>query len=150
MRKAINILLFTILSILISLFTDIKADNFFASTLYTISGIMFSVGASMIVTFNLSGIKNQDFLIETRQNLRDVKKSFIFYFLIASISYVIQYYLTKNNIDVLCLFSLGNFQFKICLSVLFSSFILLSIMYYVTNINYLYRLSNNIFDALNK
>ena len=76
MRKAINILLFTILSILISLFTDIKADNFFASTLYTISGIMFSVGASMIVTFNLSGIKNQDFLIEIRQNLRDVKKSF--------------------------------------------------------------------------
>lgn len=82
MRKAINILLFTILSILISLFTDIKADNFFASTLYTISGIMFSVGASMIVTFNLSGIKNQDFLIEIRQNLRDVKNHLFSTFLL--------------------------------------------------------------------
>lgn len=150
MRKIINILIFAFLSVLISVFTDIKADNFFASTLYTISGIMFSVGASMIVTFNLSGIKNQDFLLRIRRNLCDVKKSFIFYFLIASISYIMQYYLLKSQIDIISLFCIKQFEFKISLSVLFSSFILLSIIYYVTNINYLYKLSNDIFNALNK
>lgn len=150
MRKIISILTFTFLSVLISNLTDIRADTFFASTLYTISGIMFSVGASMIVTFNLSGIKNQDFLVRIRQNLCDVKKSFIFYFLVASISYILQYYLIKNQTDIISLFYIKEFEFKISLSVLFCSFILLSIIYYVTNINYLYKLSNDIFNALNK
>lgn len=150
MRKIINILIFAFLSVLISVFTDIKADVFFASTLYTISGIMFSVGASMIVTFNLSGIKNQDFLVRIRQNLCDVKKSFIFYFLVASISYIVQYYLIKNEINTISLFYIKGFEFKVSLPILFCSLILLSIIYYVTNINYLYKLSNDIFNALNK
>ena len=34
------------------------------STLYNVSGIMFSIGLGLIVSFNLSGIRNREYIKE--------------------------------------------------------------------------------------
>lgn len=39
------------------------------STLYNVSGIMFSIGLGLIVSFNLSGIRNREYIKEIRKNI---------------------------------------------------------------------------------
>lgn len=42
------------------------------STLYNVSGIMFSIGLGLIVSFNLSGIRNREYIKEIRKNIHSV------------------------------------------------------------------------------
>ena len=50
------------------------------STLYNVSGIMFSIGLGLIVTFNLSGIRNREYIKEIRKNIANIRNIFISYF----------------------------------------------------------------------
>ena len=49
------------------------------STLYNVSGIMFSIGLGLIVTFNLSGIRNREYIKEIRKNIANIRDIFISY-----------------------------------------------------------------------
>lgn len=43
------------------------------STLYNVSGIMFSIGLGLIVSFNLSGIRNREYIKEIRKNIANIR-----------------------------------------------------------------------------
>lgn len=58
------------------------------STLYNVSGIMFSIGLGLIVSFNLSGIRNREYIKEIRKNIANIRDIFISYFIISTLIYI--------------------------------------------------------------
>ena len=70
------------------LFPGFHIDENAANALYTITGIMFSIGLSLTVISNTAGVRNK----ETKKNIRrDIKKTrnhFILSFLLASVTYI--------------------------------------------------------------
>lgn len=76
-----------ITSLILSYFFKIKISESFINTLYTVSGIMFSIGMGVICTFNPEKVKNKAYLINIKSNLTKVQSSFFFYFLLLTASY---------------------------------------------------------------
>ncbi|HHE9207279.1 TPA: hypothetical protein ACPGS1_001786, partial [Haemophilus influenzae] len=57
-------------------YNDEKMGNL-VNTIYTISGIMFSIGMGVICTFNPSGIKNENIYSIIENNIFKVRSSFL-------------------------------------------------------------------------
>ena len=69
-----------VLALLFSIIFDYEVDIFLMNTIYTISGIMFSIGIGLIVTFNFQGIKNKSYILSIRSNLNIVRNNYIKFF----------------------------------------------------------------------
>lgn len=70
-------------------YNDEKMGNL-VNTIYTISGIMFSIGMGVICTFNPSGIKNENIYSIIENNIFKVRSSFLFYFALSTILVITQ------------------------------------------------------------
>jgi hypothetical protein len=70
-------------------YNDEKMGNL-VNTIYTISGIMFSIGMGVICTFNPSGIKNENIYSIIENNIFKVRSSFLFYFALSTIMVITQ------------------------------------------------------------
>ena len=70
-------------------YNDEKMGNL-VNTIYTISGIMFSIGMGVICTFNPSGIKNENVYSIIENNIFKVRSSFLFYFALSTILVITQ------------------------------------------------------------
>ena len=90
-------------------------------TLYAISGIMFSIGMSLIVTSSFSRIKNNNTRNKFKKAYLSVRNCYIAEFLIVSFLYVIN---PKSNTEIslgeICKFSIASFiNFAILYSIIF-------------------------------
>lgn len=135
-------LIIVISTMVLSSVGDFKPDNTLMNTIFTVSGIMFSIGLGLIVNFNLQEIRNAWYIKKIRINLNKVRNSFIFFFALSTASFLMNEYLG-------CL----QFSFKFIhfdLSILFLIMMLFSIVYYIVNLIDLQRLNNDIVDKLNK
>lgn len=56
---------------------------------YGLIGVIFSVGMSLIISFNGSAILNKEFKEEIRGNVHEIRNNFLFIFLICSALYVV-------------------------------------------------------------
>ena len=56
---------------------------------YGLIGVIFSVGMSLIISFNGSAILNKDFKDEIRSNVHEIRNNFLFIFLLCSALYVV-------------------------------------------------------------
>ena len=70
-------------------YNDEKMGNL-VNTIYTISGIMFSIGMGVVCTFNPSGIKNENIYSIIENNIFKVRSSFLFYFALSTIMVITQ------------------------------------------------------------
>jgi len=92
MRILAGMVICVIVSMITSFFIqDFNPESGTVSTLYTISGIMFSIGMSLIITSNTSGVKNIRIRNGIRRELCVVRNHFIWYFAIASLLFVSLY-----------------------------------------------------------
>lgn len=76
-------------SLFFSEYNDEKMGNL-VNTIYTISGIMFSIGMGVVCTFNPSGIKNENIYSIIENNIFKVRSSFLFYFALSTIMVITQ------------------------------------------------------------
>lgn len=126
---------------------SVRPDPSLISTLYTVSGIMFSIGLGLIVTFNMNGVKNKSYIVEIRKNLNSVRNSFLFYFSLSTIAMIITLYTPKNDITLYNAFSFDivlNYHMTMCLFVAFS------ILFFIINFLDVQKLNQDLFDELNK
>lgn len=65
------------------------------NTLYTVAGIMFSIGLSMTVISSTNSIKNPAFKEPVRKGIKDLRNSFITSFILATVTYM--YSLTSEH-----------------------------------------------------
>ncbi|MFV0481862.1 MAG: hypothetical protein ACK5LP_07750 [Campylobacteraceae bacterium] len=138
-----NILIKTILlaiSITIVLFATLEVDKEFISTLYTVAGIMFSVGIGLIVSSNFDGVRNKEILYSLRARLDRVKRRFIIFFTLSTVCFVAFSY-TPNQL-------FEDSFIKVNLHLLFCVVLLVSIGYFVVNFLAIQRLKNDIADIV--
>nr|DAK06740.1 MAG TPA: hypothetical protein [Caudoviricetes sp.]DAX76685.1 MAG TPA: hypothetical protein [Caudoviricetes sp.] len=79
-------------------YNDEKMGNL-VNTIYTISGIMFSIGMGVICTFNPSGIKNENVYSIIENNIFKVRSSFLFYFALSTILVITQTIFHRIAVD---------------------------------------------------
>ena len=115
-------------------------NNTTLNTLYTVAGIMFSIGMSLSVTSNTSGVRNKTIRNRIRKNMKQVRNFFIYHFLLTSLFYII--YLYKETINI------KAFTYKI--DVLALVLIIMSIIYYIVNFIAIQRLNLQIEEAINE
>jgi hypothetical protein len=115
-------------------------NNTTLNTLYTVAGIMFSIGMSLSVTSNTSGVRNKTIRNRIRKNMKQVRNFFIYHFLLTSLFYII--YLYKETINI------KAFTYKI--DVLALVLIIMSIIYYIVNFIAIQRLNEQIEEAINE
>ncbi|MFV0538695.1 MAG: hypothetical protein ACK5M3_15230 [Dysgonomonas sp.] len=129
---------------------NISLDDFFMYTIYAVSGIMFSIGLGMVVTFNLQGTKNKTFISKIRQNLNTVRNSYIRYFAISTVCFILEKYLRQADLSVLKIPLGENFILSFNASVFLFLVMLYSILYFIINFLALQKLNNDLFDKLNE
>lgn len=144
-----KILVVSIISFIISNAISINLDAFFMNTFYTVSGIMFSIGIGLVVTFNLQGVKNKSYVIEIRENLNNVRNSYIIYFTLTTICFVVDNYLRTEKIDT-TITILDKLSLPFNAPLFFFLLILFSIFYFIVNFLELQKLNNDIFDKINE
>lgn len=136
-RDIILIIIFLSLSFIVKW----KLDDFFMNTLYTVLGIMFSIGIGLVVTFDMRGLVKKNIIQKIRNNLNFVRNSYIKYFTISTIFYILEKYF-RTNVPI----NLYGFN----LSVFTLSVIIFSIAYCIYNFLKIQKLKEDIFDELNK
>jgi len=149
MKNFIRIGALVLISIILSTAISIKPDGFFLSTIFTVSGIMFSIGIGLIVTFNITGVKNKDYVILIRKNLSEIRNSFIFYFSLSVLSYILDKYLRDKCFEMTNLNIIG-FQLQLNWPILFFVIMFYSIIYFIVNFLNIQKLNNDIFDKVNE
>ncbi|WP_295154854.1 hypothetical protein [uncultured Brachyspira sp.] len=95
LRLLITLLLISILSsILFCLFSFVfKNENIIdiniLDTLFSVIGIVFSVGYSIIISFSLKGIRNEKYLNKFKNNINDISMTLSTYFVTSIIIYMV-------------------------------------------------------------
>lgn len=127
MRIVISVVICVILAMITSFFfPDFNPGGGVISTLYTISGIMFSIGMSLVITSNTSGVKNTYIRNGIRKELCRVRNLFIGYFAMTSLlfiffyagidenKYILNYYLILKNSHLLIFATSYSIIFLVC------------------------------------
>lgn len=139
MKKLIALnLLMVLLSILTaSLMGDAVPSASFLNTIYTIAGIMFSIGMGLICTFNLDRIKNPKFYKVFKKNIIDVRNLYIAYFGVISFGYIL--YQLFPNLETN--FAIKEINIVVNLAYIEVAITVLSIIYFIKNFIAIQKLS---------
>jgi hypothetical protein len=135
-----------VISLLISVILKLNYTELFMNTLYTILGIMFSIGLGLVVTFNLGGIRNRDFILGIRRNLKEIRSLYIISFVIATIFYLLESQLKSLKINRFNLYDNKDLHIQFDFSTFTVCVLLYSIIYCIANLLALQKLSEDIFD----
>lgn len=138
-------LLILIIVILISSIFDLHPTNTdYINTLYTVSGIMFSIGMGIICTMNPDSIKNPGICKTIRKNIIAVRNTYLLYFGITSSLYFVLQLVPKTR------YGWHGFYFNITLDLCYlcSAINILSIFYYIVNFIQIQKLNFEISDRV--
>ncbi|KAA6208111.1 hypothetical protein [Avibacterium paragallinarum] len=128
--KWIAVALITLsLSFILSYFLNQK-DNMndaIVQTIYTLSGIMFSIGMGIVCTFNPSSIKNKQVFKRIKNNITSVRNTFLIYFTISTITFLASQFFSRNVL------LLDDLTFIFDPKILSLSFSIVSLIYFIIN-----------------
>ena len=133
-----GIIIFFISILLASLKITFNGEYF--NVMYTVLGIMFSVGISQVLNFSFSEITNNDFVIHQRAQLNNILIVFVILFTIATLSFIFQDIRLEYKFKI----------FKFSSNALFGAFFIFCLIYYIRNFFSLLNLKNEIEDLLRK
>lgn len=142
MKLVIGIMISILVAVISSSFSSLLSlSGQTISTLYTISGIMFSIGMSLLVTSNTSDVKNKRFKEAIRREMSLISARYLFCFALVSLLYVLLY--SKIDNVGICLYENIVLKYSDLLVVMMSY----SIFYFTVNFLSLRRLNSQIEDA---
>ncbi len=151
MKKIISIsIVVIILTLIASNFCSLKLDDYFMTAIFSITGIMFSVGIGLIVTFNFSQIRKKKIILDLRKNLKKVRDSYIIFFGLSTLCYILDYYIRKTDLYYIVLHLGESLSLKVNLSIFFLISMLCSIFYFILNFISIQKLNEDLFDRINK
>lgn len=142
MKILIKIFILIIIPIVAYLLYPHAIDNNVLSTIYNVSGILFSVGMGLIITFNLNEIKNTDYIKIIRIRINIIRDKFIGFFTVMTILYISNYIIQNYNFKVL------NININIFMQWFSLIFCLFTILYFTINFISVQHLKDEICDRL--
>lgn len=135
-KKIFAYLLFSVLATgLLVLFTGVDVDIDVLNTLYTVAGIIFSVGMSIAISAKTDQVTKDNKRNAIRRSYKNVRDSFMFLFGISTVLFIVAQ-----------VFSIT--KYPSALSLLCAIFLLVSIVYYVFNFVKLHKLGEDIEDQI--
>ncbi len=135
-KKIFAYLLFSVLVTgLLVLFTGVDVDIDVLNTLYTVAGIIFSVGMSIAISAKTDQVTKDRKRNAIRSSYKNVRDSFMFLFGISTVLFIVAQ-----------VFSIT--KYPSAFSLLCAIFLLVSIVYYVFNFVKLHKLGEDIEDQI--
>lgn len=132
-------LLVALLSPTLSVSDDV--DKEVIGTLFTVVGVIFSVGMSLIISVSSTGVKNKDARIIFRSQLSQIRTRFIIVFVLLSLFFIL---LPKDgSTELIDLWKIKNVTIKLSSNIFQVSCLLLSILYYIVNF---YSIQSSLYD----
>lgn len=111
------------------------------NTLFTVVGVIFSVGMSLIISVSTSSVKNKEARTIFRSQLKGIRSKFIWSFVILSLCYVLMP--LDDNKKIVELWDVFDIQLKASYTVFLTVGLLLSIVYYIVNF---YSIQSSVFE----
>ncbi|WP_101774949.1 hypothetical protein [Pasteurella oralis] len=118
------------------------------NVLYTVAGILFSVGLGLIITIVPSGVKNPSYIAEIRGAINKVRNRFFIEFFLITLAYIS--FSEPKNWEVIKIVLYEEIALKIDLVLYTEIFLILSLPYFMYNFLSIQKLNNDIFDKVNQ
>lgn len=134
-----------VISMTIASITDARPNASFMNTIYTVAGIMFSIGMGIICTFNPDKIKNKAYFQSIKSNINIVRNSFLYYFALISIGFLIYQVLPSFSASA----PISDAKITFSLSLYVSILITISIVYFILNFLAIQKLNFDISERIN-
>lgn len=105
------------------------------TTLFTVVGIMFSVGMSLVVTMSTQNVHNQQAKGMIQETINNLLKNYIFCFLLMTAIFAVSMFFKVENADAFktCGFSLFNLNVRFNYAFAVLLYACYSIVYYIYN-----------------
>ena len=144
-----NILLALIVSILASCI-DISQNFGIINTLYTVSSIMFSISMGIIVTFDISKVKNRGYYDTMKIKLNIVRANHFAFFTLATLVIVLAYiFLDSDSTTPKYIFNISRY-FRLNSIVFASALLIDSIFYFMINLVSVRKSHDKLMERINK
>lgn len=132
-------LLVALLSPTLSVSDDV--DKEVIGTLFTVVGVIFSVGMSLIISVSSTGVKNKDARVIFRSQLSQIRTRFIIVFVLLSLFFIL---LPKDGkTELIDLWKIKDVVFRLSFNIFQVCSLLLSILYYIVNF---YSIQSSLYD----
>lgn len=142
MRIILKLAISFLLSVMITYVIEYQPGSTILNSIYTVSGILFSVGLGLIISFMPNGVKNRRYIAELRLTVNQIRNKFFFEFGIATLLFVL--FPVVEKIPVIDIQGI-----KLNFSLFFGIQILSSIPYLIINFLAIQKLNNDLFDRVN-
>lgn len=138
MKRMLAYLLITIVSaIVLSLYTSISIQSEVLSTLYTVAGVIFSVGMSLTISPKTDSVTNDSMKKNIRISYIRIRNLFMYFFCLDTILFIMAEGLFFPKLTAFFSLSCGFF-------------LLFSVAYYIYNFISLQKLGEQIEDQVHK
>lgn len=124
-----------VLSVLLGLFIPINIPASLITTLFTVAGVMFSVGMSMVVTMSTQNIHNRDAKSMVQDTIKRLIGNYIFCFIILTLCFAVSMLFKIDNEDAFTACQFALFGINIHFNYPFAIFVysIYSVFYYTYN-----------------
>lgn len=120
-----------------------KITNDFENTLFTVAGIMFSIGLGLTVTSSTHDVLNKEYIKEIRTNISVCQSKFNTLFLLLTL-----FYLSLSFTDDLDSFTIYGRHFSCNLKLSFSITSLYSIFYFIRLFHSIQKFNDDLEDKI--
>ena len=126
-----------VVSIVLGFIISINIPASLITTLFTVVGVMFSVGMSLVVTMSTQNIHNPDAKKMVQSTINSLLRNYIFCFVILTICFAIALLFKVENNDAFkdCEFNLFNRQWGFNYPLVVAAYSVYSIIYYIFNMS---------------
>jgi hypothetical protein len=125
------------------------SGEYFMNTIYSVLGIMFSIGFGIVVNINLAGVKNHDYIRIIRGNIKKVRNSYIYYFTLSTLLFIFERFAAEAGIQRISILEREFINFDIDIFSATMIILFYSIFYFIFNFIEIQRLNEEIFDKTN-
>lgn len=133
------------LSLFLGMFTPYyKINNDVENTLFTVAGIMFSIGLGLTVVSNTHGVKNKQYIKDIRYNISICQSRFITLFILLTVFYILLAYTDKWNY-----FFISNHKFSLNIRLSFAITAIYSIIYFILIFHSIQKFNEELEDRIN-
>lgn len=141
-KLLLNVSIFLVISVAVGSLASKSPDSSLLNTIYTVAGIMFSIGMGILCTLNPDRVKNDAYYKAIKSNLLDVRNSYLVYFFIISGMYL------TYQIFPTASFVVEIRNLEIIFNLAFAAMLLniLGILYFIANFIAIQKLGLNISD----
>lgn len=153
MKKTIWIILFIILlTFILSSIWTVQIGTSVLAAFFTVAGIVFSIGLSLIVSFNMAGLENPIFIKDIRLNLNILKNKYLIYFGFSSSIYLLNEIFSTQSASckIFTLYEFSDYKIQFNLGLLTCLSFIFSIIHSVCNMLSTQKLNHDIFDEVLK